>query len=430
MNREEMRKEFPGIPQEIKDMIEYEVKRQLDMDKQKDFAGGRRAAPSMKKTVVIAAAAVLAIGTTAFAGSRIYEIYMEKEGNYGVKSIVSAGNTVEDTPMTAALNWLPEGMSKDFSNGKRQWYYESTPNMGGIWLQGYALKEDDVFKVLDTDIEESEEISLGEQKGIYLKKHTINDGGLWLDKTIYILYPEYNRVVCMSAGQDVTKEDAIRIAENITLESGEDELGNLFIDWKDAKEWMKPKEEMPEEEGERTEVAADQMKIRQIGEPILLNTFAYDESGELITDAELSACVTEVQALDDIGILDRQKINGNWEKALDENGRLKSHTIQYVKSGDGIHTVDEVVKTEELGRKLIYATVEYTNTGEKALSEILYMASICELEETDKGYRIYDRAAANPGQWDKLYLNLSPEGGTLEFAKGALEIGYVDIRIK
>lgn len=34
----------------------------------------------------------------------------------------------------------------------------------------------------------------------------------------------------------------------------------------------------------------------------------------------------------------------------------------------------------------------------------------------------------NEDELDKLYLNLSPGGGSLEFTEGALEIRYVDIR--
>lgn len=61
MNREEMRKEFPETPREIRDMMECEVRRQLDMEKQKKSVGGQQAVRSMKKTVLIAAVAVTII---------------------------------------------------------------------------------------------------------------------------------------------------------------------------------------------------------------------------------------------------------------------------------------------------------------------------------------------------------------------------------
>ena len=51
-------------------------------------------------------------------------------------------------------------------------------------------------------------------------------------------------------------------------------------------------------------------------------------------------------------------------KAFDADGNLLPMKLEYIKSGDGINTTDEVVKTETLPQKIVYATVN-TRTMEQ-----------------------------------------------------------------
>lgn len=117
------------------------------------------------------------------------------------------------------------------------WSYEETPYQGGLSLFGYKLDKGKIFESLDKNIEESENLTLGDHEGVLLKRHMIDSAGIWTDKIIYIFYPEYSRVVQMYAGEDVSREDAIKIAENITLEPIEGaNAEDRFADWSEVRQ--------------------------------------------------------------------------------------------------------------------------------------------------------------------------------------------------
>ena len=53
--------------------------------------------------------------------------------------------------------------------------------------------------------------------------------------------------------------------------------------------------------------------------------------------------------------------------AFDTDGNLLPMKVEYLKSGDGINTVDEVVETKEIPMKIVSVTVDYKNNGKTAL---------------------------------------------------------------
>ena len=53
--------------------------------------------------------------------------------------------------------------------------------------------------------------------------------------------------------------------------------------------------------------------------------------------------------------------------------KLITNTLSYVKLGDGVDTVDEVVKTGSVPQKLVYVTVTYTNQSEEEINHMLYL---------------------------------------------------------
>ena len=151
-----------------------------------------------------------------------------------------------------------------------------------------------------------------------------------------------------------------------------------------------------------------------------------------------------------------------------------------MKSGDGIDSLDEIVKSEEVKQKLVYATVTYTNDSDQEIDHMLYVGTLLTLIEENGKQQIYvpaeqagegyDRitwdgvaetgemeyksvsdnygnggnyiASIKPGEsvqlnmaWivnendlDHLYLNLSGDGATYEFSEEMLKNGLVEIR--
>ena len=198
----------------------------------------------------------------------------------------------------------------------------------------------------------------------------------------------------------------------------------------------------------------------------------------------LSIKVADVQVADNVGLLDLSQLDADGrqelERETDGSGKLLPAKINYVKDGDGIDTVSEIVKTGEATQKLVYATVEYTNTGDRELTDVIFFGSLMRFRDTGDQVKFYDGeepgaedvwdvalsqgvcryaemyyydvhggergnnhiASIKPGEtvtvhmgWivqekelGYLYLNLNPAGNSYGFDEDSLAVGYVDIR--
>lgn len=189
-----------------------------------------------------------------------------------------------------------------------------------------------------------------------------------------------------------------------------------------------------------------------------------------------------MQVADDLSLLgDSEYIDSRWLDAVGEDGALVPNEIFYIKRGDGIDAMDQVVKTEKVAQKLVYATVEYRNSGDTILKDILLNGALLPICQDEKGYAIYDRITQEENApWDKIentevarlgemgfwdchgegdgngenyidklepgetatvhmawvvnedelpYLYLGVKGGAYNLSEEGLETGYVDIRI-
>lgn len=482
MRLEHLKDEYPVMPDNIRIMIESQVEEQLKADHEGD---NRRRIIRMtrKKAAVIALAATMALGTTAFAGNRLYQWYVEKEGNYGMKAGVAAADSdsiaavPDEIPvLSIEAKYLPDGMVS-MEDGSNKYYYQATPYIGGVSIATIAMDAEmsaDQLPVSDTYVITSEELTINDQDAIYLERQVGNTGDTQMNKKIYIAYPEYWQIVEMYIGEDVSKEEALKIAENIDVRTtGETILLSEANSWS---EMLNPEIDTFEV---KLAVPKEAMKnTHEIGEEFMLSTLASDNSDKPIITDDIQAKVTDVKVADDFELLNDEFVEPDLKAALDENGKLIQNDICYMKSGDGIETLNESVSTEKVNQKLVYATIEFTNTGEDELKDIMFGGSFIGLTETADGYTIYDRAAENsqadyidagsvggfgemdyydthggernnnyipslaPGEtvtvhiakvvnedeMDKMYLSLDTDLVAFEFTDEALQIGYVDIR--
>ena len=193
-----------------------------------------------------------------------------------------------------------------------------------------------------------------------------------------------------------------------------------------------------------TEVSKNELEIFDVGETFQMEGSGENEAGEYISTDDISVKVHSVQTADDLSLLDE---------------KLVENTLSYIKRGDGIETLDEVVKTEKVKQKLVYVTVTYQNNSDFIINHMMYNGNIMLLQDKDEKYSIYNLcsnsekecdyvegsnyiSSLQPGEsvdvsmaWivnendlDKMYLNLSTFGGAVEFTEGALETGVVDVR--
>lgn len=433
MRMEELKNEFPEMPEEMRNMIEETVQHQMASAAREETRTGRRqasgkygetqtggvkrkAAGGARKTAILSFVAVLALGATVFAGSRFYEMYLEDAGQYGAKTVVHQGETEktaqqengavtvglqEEIPekVDVALTYLPEGMERRGESNKYALNGDS-----GISLVGYRLDEGETFEMTDKAVTEKEEVSIGDHKGVYLTRDTgVDDGGVYFDKILYVSYPEYGRVMQMFASSLLTKEETLKIAEGVVLTPGEGAGEDMFADWTEYLENAATIGDAEEEEL-RTEITAEEFlgSVYKVGDEFPILQDAEKENGEFISTENglVTACVTDVQIADDLSLLDSAYIDEKLQLQADENGVLRDNELQFIKSGDGVDTIDEVIKTETVGTKLVYVTLAYTNHGDETLHNINVFGFFPKIMEIEGGYRYYDRAREDAGAWD------------------------------
>ena len=130
-----------------------------------------------------------------------------------------------------------------------------------------------------------------------------------------------------------------------------------------------------------------------------------NEAGEYISSDDISVKVNSVQIADDLSLLDEKLVQQEWKDAVGSDGKLVDNTLSYIKRGDGVETLDEVVKTETVKQKLVYVTVTYQNNSDFTISHMMYNGNIMLLQDKDEEYSIYNPCSNSEKECDYVEEN-------------------------
>ena len=89
----------------------------------------------------------------------------------------------------------------------------------------------------------------------------------------------------------------------------------------------------------------------------------------------MEATVIEVHAYDTLDMLG-DSVPDEWKNDVEADGKLADNTLKYYVAGDGIDTQDQLVKTETEKQKLVYATVEFTNTSGQDAENVHFLTEL------------------------------------------------------
>ena len=503
MRLEDMREQFPKMPESMKRMIEQEVTVQIGQEKENDnpkvVTYKKRKKKNMAHRMLVASmVAALALATTVCAGVA-YQMHNQKVGKYGLKTQIEgpqtaaestenmADQTTEERAGKAAeyvrleTSYLPKGMVQS-EEGK--YSFEDNYMQGGVSMIVYQLTpEKTIADIENTGIAVSEETSIGGRPAVYMEtapaesdsaensstEGTANENTTGAKK-IYMIYAEHNYLLEMFIFPDVTKEEAFQIAEGVSITPTEETSGENVMQvcsWNDMEnEAGKGEPETDESETLMTFPKEKMKNIHLIGGEISL-----DQNGIEATPG-LTAIVSDVTISDNISSLSENMLEDDTKAAFDTDGNLLPMKVEYLKSGDGINTVDEVVETKEIPMKIVSVTVDYKmfNGGIALLAEYgenmqfdAYMnekpgtgdiwdcvneesigfSQEVYLSDVHGGERHNNYInTINPGETvtvrmafkvpeeklNEMYFTLSNYGGSHFYDETSLQLGYVDIR--
>lgn len=492
MKLEDLKQNFPEMPSELRMMVEREVQEQIKIVPTK-----RRGRHMTRKTIAVTIAAVMLLGTTVFAGVA-YKMHSEPVGKYAVNTKIEDMNQAGTEKSNSAtgqpkevidikhvrmeVSYLPEGMVET-EEGK--YSYTDALYKGGVSIIFYKMDTGDAqFDMLTTNVKETEEIKVGGYDGIYCELYGGDSGEISFNQRIYVAYTDVHYVMEMYAASDVAKEDALKIAEGVHLQPVSDGNAQDIVHAYNWSEYVKSGNEEMVEENTSVIVPKSAMKnTHAVGEAFTAANVDSTED-DWLGPGNVEIKVTDVQVSDKVNLLDLSVTDADFReellKEVNQAGELIPAKINYMKYGNGIDSLDEVVDSREVPQKLVYVTVEYTNISTEKLDEILFFGSLMKIVEENGQMKMYTGEASDKSvAWDGavytglarnremwyydvhggerknnyitdlkagetatvhmawlvpeeelgyLYLNLDTSGGSYEFSESSLGLGYVDIR--
>ncbi len=408
MKRQGVNGEFPETPSFIHEMIVAEVDRQIHK-KGETVSMADHKKRSYKSFTRMAAGVVIAcVATTtvAFAAVNAYQLYTEKQGKYSVNVGVKADGDVAAIPeqipeVKVKASYIPDGMDwtdEDHLQNK------NTPAQGGFSFISMLMDQDDLKTVQnETNVKESEEMTFGEHQGVYLTYNTVVDYDGNLTSRAYILFPEEYRVLEVVIGNDVSKEEAIKVLSGITLE----ETGKT-VDSSSIYTWSESVNPTSDDKGDGntgddeetievqhyTSVAEDKLSVHKIGEDFALSMSGETPDGEYDDTSDVTVRVDNVQVADALSLLKGARLPEEWADITGKDGKLVQNELSYIKKGDGKDTLDQVVKKENVNQKLVVVDVTYTNTGKEDWKHLLYNGWL-GLMKQENGKYVFDTSGFN-----------------------------------
>ncbi|MBO6159630.1 MAG: hypothetical protein J6P72_10295 [Firmicutes bacterium] len=441
MKMEDIKKEYPSIPDDIHQMMEAETDKQIKLAEKRSSesagrvrkASGRTSGSFRKKRWTpwrIAAAVligVLATGTVAYAGTRLYQLRLEKQGNYGLDMELvaeetadqeaastasdpsqasaaetaeaakgenneaagaqEAAETISDQPEAQTdrkvtlpdtleqtqivFGYIPEGMEQS------SLYQLASSDGRALSVISFLYDEGDPDQVMHlTNVIESETFESAAKAAVYTK---LSDGRY--DQRAYLFFADQFRVLMLMA-KDLSKEDVIRTAAALSLEgTGENIETADFRTWSDEirdENRMIAYETPSYLDAMATRYASmPEGKVHQIGESFPMLTSATINGEFTETDALLYR-VDQAEVFSDISVLDPAYLSSDKEISdfAREDGTLLPAELHFYSRGDGINCTMEEVYQTSVDTKLLYVTLTLENTGDADMENVLLYGDI------------------------------------------------------
>lgn len=434
MRLEEIRDAIPETPDFIHERILEEVKNQLENSpKNKEVINRKRKPWKRFRVAAVAALCLLGLSTAVYAGYRFYSMYLEKQGRYGISAGVTIEKNQDGTSLPGKIpevkiqpDYIPKGMEwKD----DQYIVYSDAPTKMGFSISSVFLDQKDTTAAYeDTKVVESEKRLFGTREGIYLKYQNLMEDETAYTQRIYLLCPEEYRMLTIYIGGGVSKEEAYKVAEHISLvETGEMmETKNMYT-WSDL---VSPETE--ESDPKLLGISTEDLPVFHQGEPFCLAVSGESSEGEFLEGNQIKVTVEKIQVSDDLSLIPNEEIPEEWKSSIGEDGLLKENHLSYIKVGDGRETLDEVVKTETAKQKLLFATVSYENMEDIPLHHVLYLGTLMHLKIEEGMYRIcnpYVGSYAAEGLQNgyETEEGLAYDHVTGDGAAGSCEMGYGSI---
>ncbi len=407
MGMNNIKNEFPAMPDEIRERIHREVDIHISEDTRR-----KRVGKFIWKNVAAVILMCVVGGTgIVYAGGRLYNMYIKHIDKYQVETIISYNNEASATDEEEKDNvynfsftkvdftYMPENMevSDNLDTGYFRFRYGGeadlkNPDMEFIF---YRLPENEQFEAYNTNVISSENIKIGSNDAVLLELNYLKYEYASIHNIIYVVYD--NGLILEALLMDnFDTDEAVKIIDGIVFdETDEKTATEICMDNEKLLTYSYSEKavEAIEESDALMEVSNSQMaNMHNVGDEFTVQYSTMSENELKYED--INVVVKGVDVCDDYSVLNTDAIKyHDMEKYIGDDGKLIPNTRYRVKTGDGgINEIDEPMSSETINEKLVVVTIDYTNTNDKPLKMINTHATLCKFDKTDSGYKIFDIA--------------------------------------
>ena len=295
--------------------------------------------------------------------------------NYIYVNYPANGDRINET-LTTEFGWLPEGVTLGGENTNVAGKYHNGYG-GGMTPGRMIVPERGIQERLDNsaDFEQYEtddrvimiNYRVGYEENAPHDEDFVQDKPAHINfgREVWVAFKGTKYVQMFYITDDFSKDDARKIAENIQLVPTDEETVGEWADWDSESEntgdgtvdvYTPP---TIEKDNANLVKVGDTINIdfEQFGEDIKINSARYQDNFDgLHTDT--SGCETD------------------FSEYLDSSGRIINHR-EWMKSGDGVNTIDTLVSFENQLMKVLVLDVTYTNTGSADINYDTMGSVIC-----------------------------------------------------
>ncbi len=337
-----LKNEYPNVSESFHNRVISTLNSLQNCERQDN---SRRFSPI--RVAVLAATLIILLAVTVFAGSEVYQRFINKE-NYKVTLELGEESSVQSAEyVKLTFGYMPDYLIPfdapyKFSIGE--------DGVGGLTFQ---LFKSEIAKDLEITYADSvEECMFGKNKGAIIKIDT----GIEYDYEAYsrnfvIYFDDFGYVLRCYVSDSISDEEMMKIANGLSLEKTD--MEQAFI----PDTYIPGVEEMSE-----AVIFEDksQRAYKNIGDEFNISYY----SGTAVM-GNFCVTVNDFEIRDNVAGLDYDcfRFDGDdFDKYVDENGNLKDYVRNTIEYGDGINTLNSIKESENIGRQLVIVNLKIENT--------------------------------------------------------------------
>lgn len=310
-----------------------------------------------KRIAAIASAAVIAaaVPTSVFAGSRIYNAFMDKPAKYQRDITIDAGESPLMEIKALNVGWVPADMAMGMDGEAHTAcikYHSDSDELRGISVFFWKIPTgDSIFQDTLKGAVSSETYTDINGNTVLLVEHSQD----WQERhdEAWIAFKDTPYAAQVYIMGNVTDSERTQILDNMYLESWDSEV---------AMEWSenKPSEEPADIAVSHSRVNVSDMKLAKIGDVI---SYEQDLNEQGKYEAEVKINDIRIQNNFDGITTDSFNNPADYSEYMNADGTVADNVRTWIRPGDGINTIDEKVSEELQPQSIIVMDVTYKNTG-------------------------------------------------------------------